>query len=119
MKNPIFLTALFLLSCSQVNSNVNDSKMEYKQYYQQFGQLSQIWNTADYFLEKENMHALEAMPPNPKIVLPKCVSELVAKWESKNSKNVVIECPKDITGKNWDILVKTRKVGIVDWSIEK
>ena len=100
MKNLVLLTALFLFSCTQVNANVNGAKLAYKKYYQRFGQLSKIWDAADYFLRKENVNDFEAMPPNLKIVMPECVSELVAKWASKNSQNIVITCPKDITGNN-------------------
>ena len=119
MKNLVLLSALFLFSCTQVHANANDPKSAYKKYYQRFGQLAKVWDAADYFLRKENVNAFEAMPPNLKIVMPECVSELVAEWESKNSKNIVIGCPEDITGNSWDILVETRKVGTIDWSIKK
>ena len=110
---------LFLLGYSQVNANQNESKVQYKKYYQQFGQLSKIWDAADNFLKKEKRFDLESRPPNLKIVMPKCISRLVAKWDKENSKNIVVKCPKDITGKSWDIVVRTEKIGVLNWNIKK
>lgn len=108
---------MFMAGCSYGDVNENSHKLQYKKYYQQFGELSKIWDVADDFLAKENKNELEAMPPDLKIVVPKCLNKLIAKWQDKNKKNIVVLCSKDTTGSSWDVLVETNKIGVVSWSI--